>query len=211
MNGYGGTSSQGSPDEAKNTFTIGSTVMKESDESQSENIDDLSTNTAHGPALDGRTIPHLVAPGCYVDSTLPGGNHDLNCGTSMAAPQVSGSVALFIEYYRQLYGVDPSPALVKAAFLPVAHDLAGNLDADGGTLGHPFDSKQGWGRLNTASVVNQTLSVIYLDQKLILDNTGETIVFRLTAPEDHSLPPCNVSLDGRPRTWIWGGNTRLGQ
>ena len=24
------------------------------------------------------------------------------------------------------YGVDPSPAMVKAAFLPVAHDLAGN-------------------------------------------------------------------------------------
>ena len=98
----------------------------------------------------------------------------------MASPQVTGSVALFIEYYRQLYGVDPSPALVKAAFLPVAHDLAGNLDADGGTLGHPFDSKQGWGRLNTASVVNPNMAVIYFDQETLFDNTGESWEYSLT-------------------------------
>ena len=65
------------------------------------NIDDLSSNTAHGPALDGRNIPHMVAPGCEVNLTVPGG-YDLMCGTSMASPNVSGAVALFIEYYRNL-------------------------------------------------------------------------------------------------------------
>ena len=29
----------------------------------------LSANSAHGPALDGRTIPHMVAPGCSLDTT----------------------------------------------------------------------------------------------------------------------------------------------
>ncbi|MBG0787338.1 MAG: S8 family serine peptidase [Anaerolineaceae bacterium] len=185
MNGYGGTSSQGTPDEAKNIFTIGATELQEYDGTQVETINDLANVTAYGPALDGRTIPHLVAPGCEVDSTnYPGGGYDLKCGTSMASPQVSGSVALFYEKYRQAFNVDPSPALVKAAFLPVAHDLAGNLGALNEVLGHPFDSKQGWGRLNAAAVLDPSddLVVIYFDQENLLNNTGETWSYTINSP-----------------------------
>ena len=174
MNGYGGTSSQGTPDEAKNIFTIGSTKMQTSGGSQILDINDLSANSAHGPALDGRTIPHLVAPGCYVDSTYPSASYGTACGTSMASPHVSGAVALFIEYYRNQFAVDPSPALIKAAFLPVAHDLAGHRDADGNLMGHPFDSKQGWGRMDTAAVVDPAGPVLYFDNPTIFGNSGES-------------------------------------
>lgn len=187
MNGNGGTSTQGTPDEAKNIFTIGSTKMQNANGSQILQIDDLSSNTAHGPALDGRTIPHMVAPGCQVDSTYSGSSYALLCGTSMASPHVSGAVAVFIEYYRSLYGVEPSPALIKAAFLPVSHDLAGHLDADGGTLGHPFDSKQGWGRMNLDAVVNSDLLIQYFDNPMVLDNTGESWSQTLS-PADPSQP-----------------------
>lgn len=174
MNGWGGYQSQGSPDEAKNILTVGSTKMQTPDGEQSLAINDLSSNTAHGPALDGRTIPHLVAPGCSVDSTVPIDSYGLNCGTSMASPQASGAVALFIQDYRRRSGGgDPSPALVKAAFLPVAHDLAGHADADGDPLGHPFDSKQGWGRLNAAAVLNPQQAVLYFDQPAVFDHSGE--------------------------------------
>ncbi len=183
MNGNGGVSTQGTPDEAKNIFTIGSTKMQTSGGAQILQIDDLSSNTAHGPCLDGRKIPHLVAPGCYVDSTVTGSSHGLMCGTSMSSPHVSGAVALFIEYYRNLFGVDPSPAMIKATFLPVAHDLAGHLDADGNVLGHPFDSKQGWGRMDTEAVVSPTVAVEYLDNPIILDNTGEEWVQTLSAAD----------------------------
>ncbi|MEX1310784.1 MAG: S8 family serine peptidase, partial [Candidatus Sulfomarinibacteraceae bacterium] len=152
MNGYGGTSSQGTPDEGKNLLTVGSTKMQSSSGAQLLDIDDLSANTAHGPALDGRTIPHLVAPGCRVDSAVPGG-YGLSCGTSMSSPHVSGSAALLVEQWRAEHGADPSPAMIKAEFLVAARDLAGHLDADGGVLGHPFDSKQGWGRLDTAATL----------------------------------------------------------
>jgi hypothetical protein len=176
MNGNGGFQTQGTPDEGKNLFTIGSTKMQNSGTgSQILQIDDLSPNTAHGPALDGRTIPHMVAPGCNVDSTYPTNSYSLLCGTSMASPHVSGAVALFIQSYRALptYTVDPSPALVKAAFLAAARSLAGHLDADGGLLGQPFDSKQGWGRMDTAAVIAPATSVAYFDNPMIFDNTGE--------------------------------------
>jgi subtilisin family serine protease len=132
MDGKGGTSTQGTPDEAKNIFTIGATKMQTSDGAQILQIDDLAFITAHGPACDGRTIPHLVAPGCYVDSSVTTSGYAVVdwCGTSMACPQVSGAIALFIEYYRRLFpGLpNPSPALIKAAFTAVAHDLAGHLE-----------------------------------------------------------------------------------
>jgi hypothetical protein len=92
---------------------------------------------------------------------------------------VSGSVALFIEFYRRQFGVDPSPALIKAAFLPVAHDLAGNLDADGGILGHRFDARQGWGRLDLAAVIKPQGDVLYFDAPLVFDTTGESWAYSL--------------------------------
>ncbi|MCH7812822.1 MAG: S8 family serine peptidase [Planctomycetes bacterium] len=189
MNGFGGTSTQGTPDEAKNLFNIGSTKMQNSNGSQILDIDDLSSNTAHGPALDGRTIPHMVAPGCRVDSTVPTNSYGLLCGTSMASPAVSGGVAVFIEYYRSLpdYVADPSPAMIKAAFLPAARDLAGNLDADGGMLGHVFDSKQGWGRMDLEAVVDPQVSVQYWDNPVVFDNTGEEWTTTVAA-DDPSLP-----------------------
>ncbi len=183
MNGYGGTSTQGTPDEAKNVFTIGSTVLQTTGGAQQLNINDLSYNTAHGPALDGRYIPHLVAPGSYVDSTILNDSYGLMSGTSMASPHVSGAVALFFERYRDLYGMDPSPAMVKAAFLPVAHDLAGSMDADDNILGHPFDAKQGWGRLDADAVLDPASTVLYFDQPVSLDNTGETWTYEFTTSD----------------------------
>jgi subtilisin family serine protease len=183
MNGFGGTSSQGTPDEAKNIFSVGSTFMQNFDGSQNLNINNLSSNSAHGPALDGRNLPHMVAPGCYVDSTITSSGYGLMCGTSMASPNVSGAAALFFQRYRRLFGTDPSPAMVKAAFLPVAHDLAGFRDADGAILGHPFDSKQGWGRLDAANVLDPPGGVYYYDQPVTLNSSGETWIVELALPE----------------------------
>ncbi len=187
MNGNGGTSSQGSPDEAKNIFTIGSTKMQTSGGTQYTAINDISSNSAHGPCLDGRIIPHMVAPGCSVDSTTPG-SYSLMCGTSMACPQVAGAIALFIEQYVETHEVEPSPALIKAAFTAGALDLAGNDDADGNTLGHPFDSKQGWGRMDLPSVLgNESESVRYFDAPVVLEQTGDEWT-TVVSPIDPSQP-----------------------
>jgi hypothetical protein len=193
-NGNGGVSSQGTPDEAKNSFVVGSTWAINTSGDPNPNIDSLSSNSAHGPALDGRRIPHLVAPGCYVDSTLPsvGGEygHGYLCGTSMAAPQVSGAAALFTQYYRSLPGVtgNPSPALTKAALMAVGRDLAGHQDADAVVMGHRPDNKQGWGRLDLAALVTPPPgSVLYVDQTRVFEETGEAWLREVT-PVNPSEP-----------------------
>ncbi len=169
-------SSLGSPDEAKNLFAVGSTVLQVGGGNQSSDIFSVSANSAHGQACDGRQVPHIVAPGCSTDSTTANSDSSYSatfCGTSMASPIVSGSVSLFSEQYRNEFGIDPSPALIKARFTAVTMDLIGNTDADGNTLGHRPDRKQGWGRLNLDAVINPPQSVIFIDQTEIFSNTGD--------------------------------------
>lgn len=178
MNGYGsgsgGTGRQGSPDEGKNLFAIGSTRMQSSPTVQYSAIDDISANSAHGPALDGRNLPHMVAPGCSVDSAVGNTGYRVECGTSMASPHVSGAAALFIDHFRQLGFADPSPAMIKAAFLAVARDLTGHRDANGGTITERFDSRQGWGRLQVTPVLAPGQSVAYFDQLHEFTATGQS-------------------------------------
>jgi len=191
MNGYGGTSSQGTPDEAKNLIAVGSTKMQTSGGAQILEIDDLSTNSAHGPALDGRHLPHIVAPGCRVDSAVPSG-YGLSCGTSMSAPHVTGTAALLVEQWRRDHGSDPSPAMVKAEITVTARDLAGNLDADGGTLGHAFDSKQGWGRLDTGAILDPPAGKAVFDAPVLLTGTGDEWIYTLAV--DNDTHPVKVML-----------------
>ncbi len=180
MNGGGdsmgvcGASSLGSPDEAKNLFSVGSTKLQISGGSQIPEIFDISSNSAHGPACDGRIVPHIVAPGCSTDAPDSATGYGINCGTSMASPVISGSVSLFWQWYRNTFFSDPSPALVKATFTAVAKNLNGFEDADGNVMGHAPDRKQGWGRVDLDKVINPINEVRFYDQQTIFTVSGET-------------------------------------
>jgi hypothetical protein len=56
--------------------------------------------------------------------------------------------------------------------------IAGELLFDYGVftwvLGHPFDSKQGWGRLNLAAVLNLPGEVLYFAQEHVFTESGQT-------------------------------------
>lgn len=185
MNGSGGTSTQGSPDEGKNILRVGATGLRDG-----PGHDDLCTCTAHGPALDGRLLPDIVAPGQNVVSTrathgvlcgIPTTNNGVSplhaacTGTSMASPHVTGAYAVFVDWYRQHHGdATPSPALVKAAFVNQAVDLAGAADANGRPMGHVPNNQQGWGRLHLGNVFDAWEGgVVHLDQSIVLDDSGE--------------------------------------
>lgn len=189
MNGNGGTSSQGTPDEAKNTLTVGSTQSQNSSSGAPlTNWQSISANSGHGPALDGRSIPHLVAPGCSVDSASSGTGYALLCGTSMASPHVSGAAALVIQGYRARHaGANPSPALLKAHLVANTRDLFGGTDANGLALTRRPNSRQGWGALRLDDVLRAMDRSWWHDQSRVFTATGQSWEIELE-PRDPTAP-----------------------
>lgn len=201
MNGNGdrntGTcqpSSLGSPDEAKNLFAVGSTRMLSGSSQPGLALFDVSSNSAHGPACDGRIVPHIVAPGCSTDSLTATSDTSFGpmCGTSMASPVVSGAVALYWERHREVHGEDPSPALVKAVFTAVADNLIGRLDADGRAIPQRPNRLAGWGRIDLDAVINPGVAVWLHDQDTVFDGSGDEYIVELRA--DDPARPVQVML-----------------
>lgn len=223
-------SSLGSPDEAKNLFAVGATyLIDDAGQQVPAQMNDLAWVSGHGNACDGRRVPHIVAPGCNTDNTTdtsdtahthggrgqPGFSQSSPgaCGTSMAAPNVAGGAAIFVERHRAVHGYTPSPALIKAAFTAVARDLAGhhNANRDGDTvMGHRPDRYQGYGRLDLDAVVNPTTQVLYIDQTHVFGDSGEAWSLKVE-PDDASQPirimlawtdPPGHGLGGETAAWV---------
>ncbi|RFZ85932.1 T9SS C-terminal target domain-containing protein [Mucilaginibacter terrenus] len=125
---------------AKNILTVGSIAPLPNGP---VNRTDLVTSyfSSWGPTDDGRIKPDLVGDGENVVSTgvtSPTTYLTLS-GTSMSAPNVTGSLYLLQEYYAQ----KNSNSFMRAATLK---GLACHTAFDGGNIGP--DYKYGWGLLN---------------------------------------------------------------
>lgn len=181
-NGFGGTSSQGTPDEAKSAITVGAHQVVGFDGSPTD-WRNLADRSAHGPARDGRGLPLTVAPGCFVDSTVPNNGHFALCGTSMAAPHVTAALALFAQDWQARRGTLPSPALLRAALAISAQDLAGALDANGQPMGHRPDNRQGYGRARLDALLALSPEAQALDQvsTWVFESVGQRLTLAYTA------------------------------
>jgi subtilisin family serine protease len=122
--GFMGTESIGSPGTTPSAITVGGTNVE--DES-------ISWYSSIGPAPISYLLkPDVVAPGFYINSTVPGGGYAEYGGTSMATPHVTGTAALLKKLHP-----DWTPADIKSAIMSTARDLgeikivqgAGFLDA----------------------------------------------------------------------------------
>lgn len=105
-----------------------------------------------GPVtVDGsrRIKPDLTAPGVGIRSALRGGGYGLLSGTSMAAPHVTGAVALLWSAVPDLIGeVDLTEEVLLKSANPVADTRCGG--APGARPNNAF----GYGRLDVAAAVD---------------------------------------------------------
>nr|WP_295922418.1 S8 family serine peptidase [uncultured Dyadobacter sp.] len=98
---------------AKNVMSVGQTLT----------TGFVAPSSSKGPVRDGRVKPEVTAPGTSILSTTPGNTYLSGTGTSMAAPAISGGLALLYERYRQLHGqATPKSALMKALICNGASD-----------------------------------------------------------------------------------------
>jgi hypothetical protein len=96
----------GSYQSAKNVITVGNARP---------NDKNIFGRSSRGPVKDGRLKPEVAAIGSFITSTGPYSTYYFeNTGTSMAAPAISGGIALLVEKYRQQNGnANPKNGLMK--------------------------------------------------------------------------------------------------
>ncbi len=143
--GDDGFDSMGPVGNAKNILTVGAVRDLPAGYTGPEKVK-LTSFSAFGPTDDGRIKPDLVANGDRLLSAYSGADdeYQTSSGTSMSAPNATGSLALIQQHHSDLYGTYLTSAGLKGLVLHTADD-AGNIGPD---------YKFGWGLLNTLSAVN---------------------------------------------------------
>jgi serine protease AprX len=130
--------------------------------------DTVATFSSRGPVLvDGsnRRKPDISAPGTNVRSSIPGGLYGVLSGTSMAAPHVTGAVAL-------LWSARPALRHLIAATEQVLNDAATPIPSAGcGSSGWP-NNTYGYGRLDVKKAVDQIPPDAGALSGLITDGAG---------------------------------------
>ncbi|WP_056891167.1 S8 family serine peptidase [Nocardioides sp. Root151] len=106
----------------------------------------IASFSSRGTGQDGEIKPNIAAPGEGVRSSYPGGRYASMSGTSMAAPHVSGSVALLLSAHPELIGdVAQIRQLLDETAIDTADDQCGGTDADNNVYGE--------GRLDALALV----------------------------------------------------------
>lgn len=139
---------------AKNILTVGAVRGIPGGYNRPEDVV-MSTFSSWGPTDDGRIKPDVVADGVNVLSTFATGNNSYSTlsGTSMSAPNTSGSLFLLQEHYSKL----KSGAFLRSATIK---GLAIHTAEEAGTNPGP-DYQNGWGLLNVqkaAAVISASVA-----------------------------------------------------
>src|SRR5690606_17053921 len=128
---------------SKNVLTI--VAITGFDQYQGPTSAVMSTFSSWGPTDDGRIKPDVVGDGVGVFSTSSSGGYTTLQGTSMATPNVTGTLALLQQYYRQSADTFMTAAALKALVVHTAREAGLNDGPD-----YSF----GWGVVNVVDAFN---------------------------------------------------------
>ncbi|HPF44576.1 MAG TPA: S8 family peptidase [Syntrophomonadaceae bacterium] len=119
----------------------------------------------------------IVAPGVATYSTYPDNRYVELSGTSMAAPHISGALALIYSRFFKRFGMYPTPEQIKN----LLHYQAIDLEIEG------FDNLSGYG-LFSFNIDGGKSIQLFLNQKTYQVNTQEKIL--TSAPFVNNDIPC---------------------
>lgn len=186
-----GTNQMGHPVMAKNIISTGGTMP-------GTQCRTFYTTSSRGPTSDGRRKPQLISPasGVYSASSSNASSYVSMSGTSMATPNMTGSMALIRDYFRIGYyptgdTTTGEPMEISAAMNKAVGIVGASNDISGYTVP---DNNVGWGRV----CIDSSLYFAGEQSKLwVMDdttglNTGDTAVFTIDVAGDSR--PFRVAL-----------------
>ena len=153
-----------------------------------------NTGSSEGPTDDLRIKPDITGNGTGVFSPI--GGLDISygtfSGTSMASPNVMGSLLLLQEHHQNLNGSFMKAATLKGLALHTADDITPDISNENTQSLIGPDATTGWGLMNTKvaaeTISNNGFSTILLEETLLEGNT-----FTLTVNSD-GLSPLLASI-----------------
>ena len=171
------------PGNAKNVISVGSSESYRTSGFEcppppdpsfpATNIKNIAEYSLRGVKYDpNRFKPDLTAPSTRIAAAqsrylpYPENGYEAFCGTSAAAPVVTGAAVLAETWYKYNNGsVLPSPAMVKAMLAARAEDLYGGYDNYAqASLPHFPSLAQGWGRVNLNRLFQSAVGVRFFDE-----------------------------------------------
>ncbi len=137
----------------------------------------INSSSSEGPTDDYRIKPDITGNGTSLYSTFEGYNSEYGnlTGTSMAAPNITGTLVLLQQHYNNINGNFMKAATLKGLALHTADDA--------GPSGP--DAKYGWGLLNAKDAANA-----------ITNDGVESSISELALSSLNSSYTINVNSDG---------------
>lgn len=173
---------------AKNIITIGA-VSKVPNYTGPASVQ-MSSFSSWGPTDDGRIKPDLVGAGVNIYSAIATNQTSYGSlsGTSMATPNVTGSLTLLQELYKKINGSYMRSTTLKA--------LAIHTTKEAGDSPGP-DYKFGWGLLDVEAaakvILQEDKSNIFIEEKVLM--SGQTIEFNLNPVQGKKITATIVWAD----------------
>ncbi|MBF8150104.1 S8 family serine peptidase [Winogradskyella sp. F6397] len=152
----------------------------------------INSSSSQGPADDLRVKPDIAADGTNLYSPVPGNGYGFSTGTSMSAPNTTGTLVLLQQYYSQLYGGNYMDASTLKGL--VCHTAVDDPAQEGP------DPKFGWGFLDAKAsaeiIEGSTIGTAVLKELTLNNNTTYTYTFMAEAGSKLAATICWTDIPG---------------